>query len=134
VNGNFDSNTNFTGGNVKIGSDALIGSFQADIKIDHESNFNGADASWDTNLLFGSNMGVSGKFDQSNDFAGGSIKLGAESAVGTMGIKANLDSDTQFTSGSAFWKTKTKLGSIGLDADLKKDGNFSSKLGLEFAL
>jgi hypothetical protein len=112
----------------------LIGSFQADIKLNHETKFNGVDASWDANLLFGSNIGVSGKFDQTNTFTGGSIKLGAEFFIGVVGVKANLDADTQFTSGSAFWRAKTRIGSIGLDADLKKDGNFSSKLGLQFPL
>ena len=132
VRGNFDRDTNFTGGNVQITSKAIVGSFKADLKIDRESQFNGANAAWDTNLLFGSNVGVSGNFDRTNTFTGGSIRLDAKSIVGTLGVKANLDRDTNFISGSAFWKTKTKLGSINLDADLKKDGNFSSKLGMEF--
>ena len=134
VKGNFNRETKFTSGNFKIASQALIGSFQADIKIDEESKFNWANASWNTNLLFGSNIGVSGRFDDTNTFTGGKIELGARSGLGIMSVKANLDRDTQFTSGSVFWKTKTKLGSINLDADLKKDGNFASKLGLEFSL
>ena len=134
VKGNFDRETNFTGGNVQVGSKAIIGTFKAQIKLDSDSHFNGADAAWDANLLFGSNIGVSGNFDRDNTFTGGSIKLGAKSVLGLVGVKANLDRETHFTSGSAFWKAQTRLGSINLDAKLQQDGNFSSKLGMEFPL
>ncbi|MEM8718353.1 MAG: hypothetical protein AAGE84_03455 [Cyanobacteria bacterium P01_G01_bin.39] len=133
VKGNF-AQTNFTGGKVKVASNALIGLFKADIKIDHKTHFHSANASWSANLPFGSNIKVDGSFNQKKAFTGGSIKFGTKSTLGNLGIKANLDGDTNLTSGSAFWEAQAGLGSIILNADLKKDGNYNSELSIHFPL
>ncbi|MEM7758342.1 MAG: hypothetical protein AAF298_09485 [Cyanobacteria bacterium P01_A01_bin.40] len=133
IKGNFTP-TDFNGGQVKVETKALIGSLKANIKIDEETHFSGANASWNANLILGSKIGVNGIFDENTTFTGGSIKLDAKSALGVLGIKANVDRDTQFTSGSAFWETRAGLGAIGFHADLTKDGDYKSELSIKFPL
>ena len=132
IAGNLDREVGFSGGNVKIGTNALIGSFNAEIKIDEQTRLGGIDASWNTKLAFGANIGVRGKFDENTVFDGGSIKLSTASFLGTIGVEADVNRDRQLTNGSAFWQTKAGLGSIGLNADIKKDGEFESKLNFQF--
>lgn len=130
--GNFNYNADFIGGDIKVTTNALIGFFDADIKIDGETKLKSANASWNANLLFGSNIAVNGSFDETKSFTGGNIEFGAKSSLGIVGIKANLDRNTHLTSGSAFWKTETEWGSINFDADFKRNGKFESQLNIEF--
>ncbi|MDJ0593216.1 MAG: hypothetical protein QNJ72_25050 [Pleurocapsa sp. MO_226.B13] len=97
LNGNFDRHTVFTGGDIRVSTKTFIGSFAANVKVDGETNFSGADASWNSNFLFGSNIGVSGKFNENNSFNGGSIKLGTKTSSGTLGVEADVDSEMKFT-------------------------------------
>ena len=131
IQGNFDEQTSFTEGNISLATRTAVGSLAADVKVDRQTKFAGANASWDTNLFFGSNIGVSGQFDETTSFSGGSINLGAKTTFGILGVKANVNQETSFTGGSAFWKAKTGLGSFGLNADVEKNGNFKSSIGLE---
>lgn len=132
VRGNFNEQTDFTGAKLGVATKTPLGSLTADVRINQESKFSVAKASWDANLLFGSSIGVDGKFDETTTFDGGSIKLGARTSLGNLGVKANVDRNTEFTSGSAFWKAKAGAGSIGLNVDVEQDGDFESKLGIEF--
>ena len=132
VRGNFNEQTDFTGGNLRVATKTPVGSLDANVRIDEETKFRSAKASWNADLLFGSSIGVDGKFDATTAFSGGSIKLGAKTSLGNLGVQANVDRDTDLTSGSAFWKTKAGSGFINLNVDVEKDGDFKSKLGIEF--
>lgn len=133
VRGNFDEQTDFAGGNLTVATKTPLGSLTANIRIDEETEFSVADASWDANLLFGSSIGVNGKFDEMTTFDGGSVGLSAKTGLGNLGVRAKVDRDTHFTGGSAFWKAQAGANSISLNVDVEQDGNFESKLGVEFS-
>ena len=100
LKGNFNEETTFTGGNIKISTKTFIGSLTADFKIDEETQFKGANASWDTKFILGSNIGVSGKFNETSSFDGGSIKFGKNTPVGNLNLKADVDGEMKFTEAS----------------------------------
>ena len=95
--GDFDRNTVFTEGNIKISTNTFIGSVSADLRIDEETRFRGANAWWNTRFLFGSGLNISGKFNETSSFDGGSIRLTKKTAMGTLNLKANVDRQINFT-------------------------------------
>ncbi|MEL6442439.1 MAG: hypothetical protein AAFQ80_24745 [Cyanobacteria bacterium J06621_8] len=133
VKGNF-AQADFIGGRVQLETNALVGSLKADLKIDGAANLSRANISWKANLFSDSTMVVQGKFDENMVFTGGSMKLGAKSALGILAIKANIDRNNEFSSGNILWQTNSEIRNITLDADWRRDGNYSTELTVKFLL
>ncbi|MGD1919035.1 MAG: hypothetical protein ACFCAD_09155 [Pleurocapsa sp.] len=106
LDGNFNTQAEFTKGKAFWDTQTKIGSVNLNISVDNELKPIKSTAAWETDTTLGS-LKVKGNFDRHTTFTGGNAAWNAQTKLGAIAIKGNFDEETTFTGGNAAWNAQT---------------------------